>query len=783
MQRQCKLWFRWFVFSVGMLGVLIFTSNVSAAVTVGDILDGHADVPKDNDVASSKYAVIAQFGSKSELILSGATTKKSNNGRDLFVEPSNNKKGKIKALYTNVGTYKGKSLDFELIVDDWEEAGFNGGEFFLFYDTHIGFKQGGYEYVSLRGTYKYSDTGKPATDLTGSYMTVNDLDANQFMTFDSNMINKIDKIYAYGNSWVSYWKRSGKTNIGARFNQALDPDDERGIITMLVSGYEFDFEWHKDWSRPSSNNQYYNFDRTLNWRNEASGQYFGYISEKPVRTEVLDPTKKIIDGSGKQRDSTTITAPDSFTYEVYHTVPSEYPKFFYDSYVMKDVIHGALSIDDVKVYNSDDKDVTSRFTIRTHGQTITATAKGSTLSNKGFYGKDYRFVMDVTVDSSPKLLDYADGDDHFIIKNTATVTVDGKEKSTNDVKTTVKLPRTDIGMEKIQIYTDKADAGLPVRLDIKTKNDVGMYDDDIIKIELYEKHDGTKTRVETKKVALKDIADTINMKIPDDGLRKDAVRNYEAVIAEYNKHHIRVKDNVRVIDTDGHTAKEGVITTEKPFTGVVMTERKLGENMKEYTETVGVSYEPTPRVKSGYGIEVTAEIAYGNEKLADVARVMNVNSTVDANVAADYPLIDRSLAYYDSDRRYEDGDTIAINLLRKQESLDDDTSRVTYQLPRVFLEQHTGYTFTQQQKANGSINGEAINAGHKLYIPVWVDALGTYNMAFQSSEPIGSHRMRIDVNGSVYVYAYMFHHTDSETPEEDEILLHPIPQEDNPFDW
>lgn len=777
-----KAWFQLVVLFAVVCGGLSFAPNVGAAVTEGDILNGHAVVPTDRDVASSKYAVIAKYGPKSKLILSGTTTKKSNRGRDLIVEPKDSQKGKIKALYTNVATYKGRSLDFELVADDWKKAGFKGGEFFLFYTSHIGFNQGGYDYVSLRGTYLYSDTGKPATDLTGSYMTVNDLDANQFMTFDSKMMSKIDKIYAYKNSRVSYWKTNGKTNIGARFYQAIDSDDEAGIITMLVSGYEFDFEWSKDWSRPSSNNNPYNLNKVLDWKNESSAQYFGYIGEKPVRTEILEPTKKIID-NGKQVESNTITAPENITYEVYHTVPSEYQKFYYQSYAFEDVIHGSLSIDKVRIFDSSDNDVTSRFTVTTSGQTVRAAAKSSSLAKSNFYGENYRFVIDVTAKATKKLVQYANGANQFTASNTATVTVDGKRKPTNNVTTTIKLPQTSVGMKKIQIYTGLASDGLPVRLDVVKKNDLGIYDKDTVKINLFEKHAGQTKKVATKDVALKDLDKTINMSIPKDALQRDTKREYEAVITDYDKGHIDVKSAESKINTDGHTAKEGTITSKSPFTGVVMTERELGKDMKEYRETITVSYDSTPKVKAGYGIAVDGAISYKNDKLGDVERAVDIQRTTNTFVAAEHQLIDKSLSYYDKNRTYNSGDTINVNLSKKQETNRADSSNVTYQLPRVFLEQQTGSSFTAQQKDKGLISGGAIDGGHKLFIPVWVNELGTYDLAFQSKNEIGSHHMKIDVGGTVQVYAYMFNHIDSETPDEDEILIHPMSQGENDFEW
>lgn len=443
--------------------------SVQAAVNKGDILGNNkVSIPSDKDVASSKYAVIAQFTrGSSKLIYSGPTRKMSVNNRALVVEPANNQKGKIRALYTNIGTYKGRTLNFELVATDWVKAGFNGGEFMHFYDTHIGFNQGGYSSVSLQGTYIYADTGKPATDLTGSYMTVNDLDANQFMGFSKDMYDKIDEMYAYNNSWVSLWKEKGKINIGARFHEALDSDDKRGFVTFLVSGHQFNFDWHKDWTRPSSNNQHYNFNRVLDWYTEASAQYFGYKSEKPIRTEVLEPTKTIINSAGKSVKENTVTGSDTYSYNLFHSVPSEYPEFFYKSYKVEDEIDGILDIESVKVYDSANKDVSKNFNISTKNNAVVIIGKN--INKKDFYGKDYRFAINVKVKDPEELIWITEGKPSYKFNNKASVSTNNGVKDTNIVNTTINYSPEDLMIQRCHVGNLKSENVSGI-----TKNDVNV---------------------------------------------------------------------------------------------------------------------------------------------------------------------------------------------------------------------------------------------------------------------------------------------------------------------
>ena len=137
------------------------------------------EVPNNSSEASSKYAFIAKFTPKTKLILKGATSKKNFRGHDTIVEPKNSLKGNLTATYTNVGLYKGRSLDLTLKVVDWKKSGFTSGDYLIFYDNKIAFSSGGFDHVTVEMTYTYSDNGKPATSLTGTYMTISDLDLVQ----------------------------------------------------------------------------------------------------------------------------------------------------------------------------------------------------------------------------------------------------------------------------------------------------------------------------------------------------------------------------------------------------------------------------------------------------------------------------------------------------------------------------------------------------------------------------------------------------------------------------
>lgn len=431
---------------VGLAAAVLMASalpvhKAGAAPTEGDVL-AHATVPTASDRVSNKYATIAMFNpGVSKMTMTGATTKTTNLGGKVIVDPTTSQKGKIVVTYTRVATYQGRELDLEMKVVDWKGAGFTDGLWMRFHTGSIGLTQGGYEYIDIESTYRYHDTGEIATDMTGSYMTVNDFDSNQFMSFDSAMMGKIDKMYAYTpDTRVSYWTTGAYTNIGARYWDAIESDDEKGIVTFLVSGHEFDFRWNKDYSRPSASNKPYNLNQDVDYMNEESAQFFGYIAKKPARTEMAEPAKTIVKADGTRTKSNTVNAGSSFTYGIHHTIPDEYAKFYYSSYRLRDTVPSGVDVTDVTVMNASDKDVTNLFTVSTSGRNVTATAKSGTLSDPDFYGQTYSVLIKVKVKDWQDLETMANGNHTFNISNTGYAKVDSNELPTNPVTTRIVMP-------------------------------------------------------------------------------------------------------------------------------------------------------------------------------------------------------------------------------------------------------------------------------------------------------------------------------------------------------
>ncbi|WP_169911308.1 hypothetical protein [Evansella clarkii] len=360
----------------------------------------------------------------------------------------------------------------------------------------------------------------------------------------------------------------------------------------------------------------------------------------------------------------------------------------------------------------------------------------------------------------------------------------------NRVRYTIRAD-LELRLERFQVFTNKASKGLPTSVRVaQVVLDGDSVKDLPITLAIYDTDSGDK--VTEKEYLQRDLQRENGITIPSDGLEPDQMKNYEVRIEGYDTDKIWVRDGEGSIDTNGHTSREETLTLDDAdsdgnivFRDVVMTERELGQDMVEYFETLTVYHIDNPSVKAGYGFELTAKVEYENDVMNEVrSRVEGVAFESDIDAAFHHKLFDPSLEFYDSDASYSGDDSITIPLLRDGLSPGVNRTASDYQLPHFYLEQGSGLTYTANQKESGELLLEdAVDAGHRLLVPVWIDDVGEYGMVISNTTPFGSHFMNFEIDRLVDVRAYMFHHTDSVTPDDDELLIHPMIQNDIPEDW
>lgn len=340
----------------------------------------------------------------------------------------------------------------------------------------------------------------------------------------------------------------------------------------------------------------------------------------------------------------------------------------------------------------------------------------------------------------------------------------------------------EMGVERLRVYTDTRDNGLPatVRVALAVMNAPALVGETVT-LGVYDKTTGI--RLGGEQVAFSDLQRETALRIPVAGIPKGGARQVEVRLEAFNADKVWVRDGADRIDTDGHVATERVLGSGDRdasgalrFTGVVMTERSLGQAVVRHHERIVVPPLSTPRVKAGYAFTVAPRVTYENDILDDVVARLGIETTTPARYNVDRRLIDKTLAYYE-----ESALAAAVPLIGEMPVVYPNGVSVTYALPEVFLSRETGTMFTGGQVDAGDAPGVIVPAGSGVYVPTWVERTGEYGVAFRSERSLGSHRIGFNQEGVVDVHAYMLSHTDSETPDADELLIRPLAGVDDPF--
>ena len=341
------------------------------------------------------------------------------------------------------------------------------------------------------------------------------------------------------------------------------------------------------------------------------------------------------------------------------------------------------------------------------------------------------------------------------------------------------VPLVQAGLKKIQIYTDLASKGLPVKVELDKKF---IYDESVadmakskVKLSLY---DGNNAII-SKDYTAKTLPQKLDMTIPSNNLKKDSKKAYTLKIEGYDKNAVDVIANADSLTTDGYTSSQKTIKVDSSkqnkldYKGVVMTEREVGKPMNVYYETLDILLEKIKRLRTGYGFKMPLDLNYTN----DIG-----SSNLDFPFAMEVPnkIVDKS--YID----YESKDNIStVNLERTYINSSTNnsvtTSKQKFELQHVNVEKRTGHLFSDKQVKNKDerIKYELKDGNRKFYLPIW-GRIGDYQVKVKNTKEIGVNRFNVELKYDINVYAHMYAHMDSETIPNDAIILEPV-NADNPF--
>lgn len=444
---------------VGIMSVFSFSDKTEAA----PIFDyPKTTIASEDEIIPNKYNFIATFNeAKTEVTTFGPARWRTltdpsghlyNSGysSNVFVfQPgeqdggasgANSLKGKIGVRYTNVGTYGDKTLDMKMVIVDWTSTRFGGkdGNIMIGRDR-ISLNTQSYAGVKVR--YEFYEHGTDNPVEVAGFMTINDVDNQQYFQLDRSSTELIEKVYVSSrDNKVHYRDVNGESRFYDGEGRLVEPSDLNFTFTFLYnSSSSLTFTWGNIQCIPEEGGRD-GMDPNGSGDGDIIGDYFGYIAKKPARTESANPVKRVSDNDEKNTLKNTVTTNgEILEYTITHNVADEYPEFYYKSYVFEDRLHEALEADSrsLTITNELGQNVTRYFDLDVGTDRVNYSAKASTLRNPAFYGHVY------TTKFKAKLKDgYDPYDIGYKVTNQASITTDGDKKPSDTPETNYPKPPT-----------------------------------------------------------------------------------------------------------------------------------------------------------------------------------------------------------------------------------------------------------------------------------------------------------------------------------------------------
>ncbi|MBQ9011163.1 MAG: isopeptide-forming domain-containing fimbrial protein [Bacilli bacterium] len=320
------------------------------------------------------------------------------------------KKGNIGIRYNNVGSYKGQIIDLKATAIDWENINQNFGQpnSIAASTTYLTLMMSGVENVTWKFDFYLHGTNTQVT--VKGYMTLEDLDWNQYFKFKNNAV--VDSYLLQGNDWITV---SEDKTFRSSAGEVSTYNSNYGLIMSTFEGKSLELV----------------FGET----NEGVGSTFWFTSASLGKFTHPNPTKLA--------NKSSVVKGEQFIYKINQLVP--YAENYYKTFTITDTFDSNLILpakESVVITADDGTTVTNKFNINISGQTLTATAIASELQKEEFYAKEYTITVPVKLNLNMPNSNFA-ATGKYTIKNTANTsrtTTTVESKTTNEVVVEAKAP-------------------------------------------------------------------------------------------------------------------------------------------------------------------------------------------------------------------------------------------------------------------------------------------------------------------------------------------------------
>lgn len=423
-------------------------------------------------------------------------------------------KGKLGVYYENTGVYNGHQIDTKMTVLDWHIA--NGGsntkgkpgtQHRVGLGTNFfGLDEpGGYPASVVRIRVDNIDhvTGEPIK--IKGYYSFMDIDGGQAVGFDDQTMQNISSIYYTPDTHMTYRKsttgenliegtigvtkdyNSGGVSIAYNDTSSLtfdwystgygedEPEDGKVVNGKVIESKllpQKDLDAANQFGGELSSNYDPNAGKTVaqvagsvampsfhgSWIEYGAQANLPHTPEPPYKfvsdSDEGTNTVSEIGLSGKSVDHNTLkNRYETYHYQVTHYVPDEKSDFYYQTYEITDDLDKVLDTKNVHVYNSENQDVTYRFTVTDKDNKLSVVAKPSSLTQRDFYNETYKVTFDATVKPGVSLADHKDSEhpDQALIKNKPMVKVNNTSVDGNTVKTNIPFTKEETPKKMVSI--------------------------------------------------------------------------------------------------------------------------------------------------------------------------------------------------------------------------------------------------------------------------------------------------------------------------------------------
>lgn len=143
--------------------------------------------------------------------------------------------GKFGIMYHNVGTYQGKTIDLKITITDYDPRNPSGG--IRFTEGVISLDTQDMRFVKQRWEFYDAKTNEKVK--INGYITINDIDWSQGVTFDSETSKHIQNVLVTKDTIVDVKKNNGEIAVqDSGYSTDIDPitkeDGQLFYLTMLT---------------------------------------------------------------------------------------------------------------------------------------------------------------------------------------------------------------------------------------------------------------------------------------------------------------------------------------------------------------------------------------------------------------------------------------------------------------------------------------------------------------------------------------------------------------------